>query len=95
MNPPRIASELDFTAAMDSACLHVEVEIVFRADVRVPVLGPVAYPAALAPLSEAGLTHPQPTPESRATYVTCGLVRVGGHVARGRHEAPGSGWRFV
>ena len=31
----------------------MEAEIVFRADARVPVLGPVAYAAALATLSEA------------------------------------------
>ena len=37
---------------MDGQCLHVEVEIVFRADARVPVRGPVAYAAALAPLSD-------------------------------------------
>ena len=47
-----MASELDFTAAMDSACTW-KLNYFFGPTRVVPVLGPVAYAAALAPLSEA------------------------------------------
>ena len=66
---------------MDGQCLHVEVEIVVWADARVPILGPIAYAAALAPLSEAvylahGLRRnaPEVDQDDRVFLVNDGVV---------------------